>query len=117
MFRWPDSTMSNEDAFLTFSNPEHIAPGVKVTPIDFKLSQAKPPFHTTYFQVLSQCETPLDSHQEEEVWIVLQGSGILTYEGSCHSISSQNIFYFAPFKKHQVKNSTDELLLICSIYW
>ncbi|KTC86233.1 cupin domain-containing protein [Legionella cincinnatiensis] len=117
MSQWLDAKRSKEDFGLFFSNFENIAPGVNVHPINFALSQATPPFHTTYFQVLSQCETPLDSHQEEEIWIVLQGCGILNYEGSCHYLSAQDIFYFAAFKKHQVRNPTNELLLICSIYW
>ncbi|KTD13616.1 Cupin domain protein [Legionella gratiana] len=117
MPQWLDATMSKEDFALPFSNSENIASGVNVHAINFALAQVNPPFHTTYFQVLSQCETPLDSHQEEEIWIVLQGCGILNYEGSCYHISAHDIFYFAAFKKHQVRNPINDLLLICSIYW
>ncbi|VEB33361.1 Uncharacterized conserved protein, contains double-stranded beta-helix domain [Legionella sainthelensi] len=117
MSQWLDLKKSKGDLAMFFSNSENIAPGVNVHPINFTLSHASPPFHTTYFEVLSQCETPLDSHQENEIWIVLQGCGILNYEGSCHYISAHDIFYFAAFKKHQVKNPGNELLLICSIYW
>ncbi|WP_454782118.1 cupin domain-containing protein [Legionella sp. WA2022007384] len=102
---------------LVFSNPEHIAPGVVVNPIDFAQKKASPPFQTTYFQVLPQCETPVDYHQEEEIWIVLEGGGILTYEGEVHCLKVHDFFYFAAFKKHQIRNSLTIPLLICSIYW
>lgn len=102
---------------LSFSDPETIAPGVVVNPIHFELNQAKIPFKATYFQVLPGCETPLDCHQEEETWIVLQGMGLLTYEGTSYCMKVQDAFYFSSFKKHQVLNNSDEPLLICSIYW
>lgn len=102
---------------LSFSDQETIAAGIVVNPIYFGPNQAKIPFKATYFQVLPGCETPLDYHQEEETWIVLQGKGLLRYEGTSYCISVQDTFYFASFKKHQVLNSSDEPLLICSIYW
>lgn len=102
---------------LVFSNPEHIASGVEVNPVDFVQKQAYPPFQTTYFQVLPLSETPMDYHQEEEIWIVLNGSGVLTYEETVHRLNMHDIFYFASFKKHQIRNLMHESLLICSIYW
>ncbi|PWY56780.1 cupin domain-containing protein [Legionella qingyii] len=102
---------------LVFSNPEHIAPGVVVNPIDFAQKKASAPFQTTYFEVMPQCETPLDYHQEQEVWIVLNGSGILTYEGTVHCLKAHDFFYFASLKKHQIHNPMQIPLLICSIYW
>ncbi|CAM2887830.1 Cupin domain [Legionella steigerwaltii] len=102
---------------LVFSSPEHLVPGVVVEPVDFVANQAYPPFQATYFQVLPQCETPLDYHQEQEVWIVLNGSGILTYEGVFYFLNAQDIFFFASFKQHQIRNHTQLPLLICSIYW
>ncbi|AWN75555.1 cupin domain-containing protein [Legionella anisa] len=102
---------------LVFSNPEHIVSGVVVNPVDFAQKQVAPPFQTTYFHVLPQSETPMDYHQEEEIWIVLNGSGVLIYEENVYRLNAHDIFYFASFKKHQIRNLMHEPLLICSIYW
>ncbi|MCE0721642.1 MULTISPECIES: cupin domain-containing protein [Legionella] len=102
---------------LVFSNPEPIASGVVVNPVDFAQKQVHPPVQITYFQVLPQSETPMDDHQEQEIWIVLNGSGILIYEETFYLLNAQDIFYFASFKKHQIRNLMYEPLLICSIYW
>ncbi|KTD70884.1 cupin domain-containing protein [Legionella tucsonensis] len=74
------------------------------------------PFQITYFQVLPNNETSLAYHQEE-IWIVLNGSGVLTYEGTAHRLNAHDIFYFASLKKHQIHNPMQIPLIICSIYW
>lgn len=102
---------------LLFSDSENIADGVIVSPILFALKKTNPPFKATYFEVLPGCETPLDQHQVEEFWIVLKGNGTLKYENESYPIFPQDIFYFAPFKKHQVYNDSDNTLIIFSLYW
>ncbi|MCW8397393.1 cupin domain-containing protein [Legionella sp. PATHC038] len=102
---------------LFFSTSEHLAPGIVINPVDFVANRACPPVQVTYFQVLPQCETPIEYHQEEEIWIVLNGSGILTYEGEVYGVNAEDIFYFASFKPHQIRNHKQLPLHICSIYW
>lgn len=102
---------------LNFSTGKEIAPGVVVNPIDFSFNQIKPPFNSTIFHLLPGCQTPLDSHQEEEIWIVLEGSGILIHEGLLFTLKPQDAFFFTSFETHQAMNNTENLLFICSIYW
>jgi mannose-6-phosphate isomerase-like protein (cupin superfamily) len=102
---------------LPFADPEYIADGVAVHPIDFSSSIIPPPFKASYFQVLPGCCTPLDEHKVEESWIVLKGSGTLIFEDEAYRIHEHDIFFFPPFHKHQVRNDSNEALMICSIYW
>jgi mannose-6-phosphate isomerase-like protein (cupin superfamily) len=99
---------------LDFTQAEPIANGVLVHPVLFNSPR---PFEATYFQVLPGCETPSDHHPEKECWIVLQGQGILNYEGSLYSLSEKDLFYFDAYKKHQVLNTSEKNLIICSLYW
>jgi mannose-6-phosphate isomerase-like protein (cupin superfamily) len=91
-----------------------IAKGVEVCPIRFGTSK---PFELTYFHVLPGCETPIDQHEDRESWIVLQGHGQLNYDGLSYPLTEQDIFYFEAFKMHQVINTSDKILIICSIFW
>lgn len=102
---------------LTFAESELIAKGVEVKPLDFEALNAQTPFKSTVFMIMPGCITPLDKHKVEECWIILSGEGILEYEGQSLTVREQDVFYFASFKEHQVRNESDKPLVISSIYW
>ncbi len=102
---------------LTFAESERISQGVEVKPLDFEAKEARPPFKSTIFMIMPGCITPLDKHKVEECWTILSGEGILEYEGQSVSVREQEVFYFASFKEHQVRNESDKPLVIASIYW
>ena len=102
---------------LNFAKSEPIQDGVEVHPVQFGLGLTQPPFKATYFHVLPGCITPVDTHLEKEMWIVLQGQGILNFEGESYSLAQHDIYYFESFKTHQVFNNANDLLIICSLYW
>lgn len=108
---------NNSSPKLFFSEEEKIANGVIVQPLNFTLNKAHPPFKAAYFQVFPGCITPLDQHEVEETWIVLKGNGLLTFEENSYLITENDMLYFPSFKKHQVCNTSNEVLLICSLYW
>lgn len=99
---------------LNFITPESLAAGVTVHPVQLP---KQTPFEATYFQVLPGCQTPIDCHQEQEVWLVLQGKGVLIYQGESTDFSVHDIFYFTQYMTHQVINTGDKTLIICSIFW
>lgn len=101
---------------IMLSEPENLAPGVKVFPFVFE-KHINTPFKITFFEVLPGHQTSVDAHQVEECWLVLKGIGTLFYEEKMMTIVPYDLFYFAAFKKHQVQNVADECLVICSIYW
>ncbi len=90
-----------------------ISSGAIVYPFEFTTM----PFKMTTFEVLQDCVTPQDEHKVEEIWVVQSGMGELTYENNNYIISPGQVFYFAAFKKHQVKNIGLETLKILSLYW
>ncbi|WP_165482646.1 cupin domain-containing protein [Legionella gresilensis] len=99
---------------LRFKTVETVNNDLKIYPIQFNTES---PFEATFFHLQPGGETPLDSHIEKECWLVLQGSGILTYENTPYPLSEQDIFYFDSYKKHQLFNTSQTILIICSWYW
>jgi mannose-6-phosphate isomerase-like protein (cupin superfamily) len=102
---------------LVFPDLEFLMPGISMRTIGFNEFNLSPPFTLIYFEIQPQHATPLDQHEEKECWIVLKGGGILHYEMDHTRICAQDMLFFAPFKKHQVVNDSNELLGIVSIYW
>ncbi len=99
---------------LSFKKVETVNNDLQIYPIQFN---AKPPFEATFFHLQPGGETPLDCHIENECWLVLQGSGILTYAGTPYPLSEQDMFYFDSYKKHQLFNNSQNILIICSWFW
>lgn len=102
---------------LTFTAPEQIAPGVIVNPVDFTAKNTQPPFTMMCFHVLPGCSSPVDQHQVQECWIIINGSGVLEFASQKIPVTKNDILHFASFEKHQIHNTSNETLIICSIYW
>jgi mannose-6-phosphate isomerase-like protein (cupin superfamily) len=102
---------------LSFLEPDHYGSGISVKTIDFEGKGASVPFKSTYFEVLPGYTTPVDQHQVQECWLVLQGSGVLTYEDTELPLKLHDIVHFPSLKKHSIYNNSSEPLLLCSIYW
>lgn len=107
--------MLNFNPKLHFSNTEKLAEGSSVHWIDFKKETL--PFQATYFNVLPGQSTPSDIHAECELWIVLEGCGHLFFEGQLYPLQQRDSFYFPSYTQHQVHNISDDVLIICSIFW
>lgn len=103
---------------LTLTEPELLDTGVMLRKIKLITHQnTSPPFQATVFEVAPACCSPVDQHAVKECWIILKGHGELHYANKKYRASSQDIFYFEPHHTHQIYNDSDELLVICSIYW
>ena len=112
------NTIINQSPRLNLSDPEQLDIGMRLRTINFKHhQQATPPFQATIFEVAPGHSSPLDQHAVKECWLILKGHGELQYNGKNYKTAAQDIFYFEPHHTHQITNESDELLIICSIYW
>lgn len=74
--------------------------------------------NTSKFIVAPSYETPWDQHKANELWFVLQGSGVINIEESSISlISKGDIFSIDSNICHKVKNEGKEDLIIFSVWW
>lgn len=102
---------------ISFPELEQIAPGVCVYAPLPTAHISHPSVAINYFEVLPGCVTPLDQHEEQEYWIILSGQGELQCAQQSYAVQVQDVFYFAANISHQIKNTGQEKMLICSVYW
>ncbi|MCP3804351.1 cupin domain-containing protein [Allokutzneria sp. A3M-2-11 16] len=75
------------------------------------------PFKTAVLRVDPGHTTPVDSHAVHEIWLVVRGTGELTYDGSPLRLSKDDAVYLEPPKTHEVHNDGTEPLVVHSIWW
>jgi len=103
--------------YLGLGDGYDIAEGVLVWPIEYPQHQSNPPFKSTVFVVEPGKSTPQDNHQVEEMWVILEGTGLLSYETETLRVSSMDQLFFPSLKTHQISNDASRPLKILSIYW
>jgi mannose-6-phosphate isomerase-like protein (cupin superfamily) len=105
------------DLVLRFGADLDLAEGVVVRPINFPSEPPPPPFKSTIFVVRPDCSTPLDHHEEAEMWVILNGEGLLKYEGVQSRVAQFDKIFFPSLTYHQIFNDSAVSLEILSIYW
>jgi mannose-6-phosphate isomerase-like protein (cupin superfamily) len=75
------------------------------------------PFHTSFFIIEPGKASPIDAHQAQECWIVVNGTGIASCNNEILQIEKGDTIYFDSFKPHSVKNISFSNLDIISIWW
>jgi mannose-6-phosphate isomerase-like protein (cupin superfamily) len=112
------NTLSHISPRLTFTDPEMIDNGMILRNIHFPLNDAAvAPFKGSIFEVMPGSVSPIDQHAVKEIWLIIKGHGDLCYDGKMYKAGAQDLFLFEPHHSHQISNHSDELLVICSIYW
>jgi mannose-6-phosphate isomerase-like protein (cupin superfamily) len=75
------------------------------------------PFNITRFEIAPRCGTHPDCHAVQEIWIITEGAGVLTYENKKFMVNKNDVLYFESFKTHQLINTGEEPLEGYSIWW
>lgn len=75
------------------------------------------PFKASCFIVQPGCVSPVDTHAVHEIWMLAQGEGELMYDGESSVLHPKEFIYLEPPKKHQVRNTGTEPLVIFSVWW
>ncbi len=75
------------------------------------------PFKASYFVIQPGCLSPVDTHAVHEMWMVAQGEGELIYDGEPSLLHPLDFINLEPPKKHQVRNTGSEPLVIFSVWW
>jgi mannose-6-phosphate isomerase-like protein (cupin superfamily) len=103
---------------LSFLPPEEYGAGMSVHEVRFDSIRATAiPFKSSYFVVQPGCQSPVDTHSVHEIWMLAQGEGELIYDGESSPLLPLDFIYLEPPKKHEVRNTGAEPLIIFSIWW
>jgi len=73
-------------------------------------------FAMRMFELQPGGHTPLHTHAEEHEVFVIEGKGILVYEGREHPFGAEHVIFVPPDKEHRFKNTGRSLLrMLCII--
>lgn len=62
-------------------------------------------------------QLPLHSHPQHEIWVIMQGHGMLQRGDEELQISEGDVVYFDPDVEHQLTNTASVELELVSVYW
>ncbi|GGM55534.1 hypothetical protein GCM10011608_45510 [Micromonospora sonchi] len=81
-------------------------------------SAAPAPFEVARWSVAPKTSNDLDVHRSREVWIIVSGSGTLTWGANQTAVlRAGDIAAFESKVPHQIHNDGPDPLLAISLYW
>ncbi|PYP89485.1 MAG: cupin domain-containing protein [Candidatus Angelobacter sp. Gp1-AA117] len=102
---------------LSFLPPEEFGAGMSVHEVQFNSVGTVIPFKSSYFVIQPGCQSPVDTHSVHEIWMLAQGEGELIYDDESSPLRPLDFIYLEPPKKHEVRNTGKEPLIIFSVWW
>src|SRR5687767_13435875 len=75
------------------------------------------PFQLADFSVAPGQQTASDTHAVRELWIIMEGSGVLRHQGQEYAIAAGDAVFFESFETHQLANTGPQELRVQSIWW
>lgn len=86
----------------------------RLAPTDATLSS---PFGAAWAQLAPKEASTPHSHDEEEVFLFLDGQGSMSIDGRTAPVTKGDMVYLEPFSAHTVTNVGDGLLSFLCIWW
>lgn len=104
---------------LSLAEGQQPAPGMLLQLLNTQaLPEGPAPVRMSRFELEVGARSPLDAHEEREVWIVAAGVGTLEYRG-VHSISVRagDVLAFERHASHSLRNTGQVGLVVFSVWW
>lgn len=103
---------------LSFMDSVSSRPGVALDQARFDaVGPGRIPFAGGRFVVAPGATSRPDTHDVSEVWMLAQGSGVLSYDGSEHCVSAGDYVFFEPRKTHFIHNTGTVDIVIHTVWW
>jgi quercetin dioxygenase-like cupin family protein len=104
---------------VRFGEPQHPCDGMQLALVDMARLRGGPaPVNMSRFVLAPGARSKLDRHEDREMWMFAQGTGMLSYRG-CPAIAVQAgvVVEFEPDASHTLHNTGSEPLVVFSIWW
>ncbi|MFG3558621.1 cupin domain-containing protein [Micromonospora sp. NPDC047557] len=75
------------------------------------------PFEVARWSVAPKTSNDLDVHRSREVWVIVSGTGTLTWADQTTVLHAGDVTAFESKVPHQIRNDGPDPLLAVSIYW
>ncbi|MET8233524.1 cupin domain-containing protein [Micromonospora sp. NPDC005298] len=80
-------------------------------------STAPAPFEVARWSVAPNTSNDLDVHRSREVWIIVSGTGTVTFADRTDVLRAGDVVAFDSTVPHRIRNDGPEPLLAVSVYW
>ncbi|MGC4795148.1 cupin domain-containing protein [Micromonospora saelicesensis] len=75
------------------------------------------PFEVARWSVAPNTSNDLDVHRSREVWIIVSGTGTLTFADQTGVLRAGDVAAFDSRVPHQIRNDGPDPLVAISVYW
>ena len=102
-----------------FAQTQHPAAGMVLALVDMSVLRGGPaPVRMSRFELAPGARSPLDEHDEREMWMFAQGSGMLSYRGQPPvRVAAGDVVELEAGASHTLHNIGSEPLIVFSIWW
>jgi mannose-6-phosphate isomerase-like protein (cupin superfamily) len=114
-----ENRVDSHEPQASMAGPSEPAPGMIQTRLAGSApGEAPPPFGMSRFELEPGAESPLDDHDEAELWMVASGEGSLRYCGQIAvTVRAGDVLRFEPHATHTLRNVGDVTLRVFSVWW
>lgn len=103
---------------FNFNPPQSSRPGVQLKEVDFhQYGEKRVPFDGGQFTIEPGAESKPDTHQVSECWMIVQGEGVLNYDGQEYKVCKGDFLFFEPQKTHFLRNEGEETVIVYTVWW
>jgi len=102
-----------------FREAERVCDGMTLSRVDMARLRGGPaPVRMSRFELAPGAHSPLDNHEDREMWMFAQGSGRLSYCGAPPvEVRAGDVVEFEADSSHTLHNTGSEPLVVFSIWW
>jgi mannose-6-phosphate isomerase-like protein (cupin superfamily) len=102
-----------------FRETERVCDGMTLSLVDMTRLRGGPaPVRMSRFELAPGAQSPLDTHEDREMWMFAQGSGRLGYRGEPPvEVRAGDVVEFEAGSSHTLHNTGSEPLVVFSIWW
>ncbi|MGK3992289.1 cupin domain-containing protein [Sorangium sp. So ce1024] len=98
---------------------QRVCEGMTLTLVETARLRGGPaPVRMSRFELAPGARSPLDVHEEREMWMLAQGHGALSYRGQPpFPVRAGDVVAFEAGASHTLANTGSEPLVVFSIWW
>lgn len=110
---------SQQAVHASFAETQRIHEGMSLSLVETaRLRGGSAPVRMSRFELTPGAQSPLDTHEEREMWMFAQGSGMLSYRGQPPvQVQAGDVVEFEADSSHTLMNTGSETLVVFSIWW
>ncbi|QFS52735.1 cupin domain-containing protein [Nostoc sphaeroides] len=76
-----------------------------------------PPFGGAIVEIEQGQSVILHSHHEAEIYLILEGKGIMQVKTETFEVSSGDTILIEPFEEHSLRNHQKQMIRMVAIWW